>query len=169
MGSFAYTAEQVLNDVCKGNNDAALFIFQMLDALHLWDDLIDQDKEPTAEGINAAFWNMLVAIPSNPFYQQNIVTLQAILRLAIANWKAATEYERDPQTPTDLQVAFIIRSTYIDLVTVVAGIIGGPEHAHRISLHVHRICHNEGFEMFLTELQREKAAREERKHGLLRT
>jgi hypothetical protein len=160
MGQFIYTPQEVTDEICKGNVNAALFIFAITSSLHLWDDLIDRDHAITDEEINQGFWNMLVAIPSNSFYLANLSTLQAILQLAIENWKAATEYERDPKAPTDLHAAFIIRSTYIDLVTTVARLCGGHLHACKIAKEAHRICHQEGFEGFLDELKKEKVARE---------
>jgi hypothetical protein len=159
---FDYTYEGLRDDACKGDANAALLILQMFDILHLWDDLIDKDKAPTDEAVHACFWNALVAIPSNPFYQSHLIALQTFLRLAIANWKVATDYERAPTQSTDLHVAFVLRSTYIDLVTVIAGICGGPEHAVRISSHIHRLCHNEGFDTFVAALTTERELREKK-------
>jgi hypothetical protein len=160
--NFAYTYEGLRDTACKGDAQAATFLVQICDVLHLWDDLIDQDKALTPEGINTSMWNALVAIPSNPFYQQNILALQTILRLAITNWHVATAYERSPEAPTDLHAAFILRSTYIDLVTVVAGLCGGPQHAVEVSRYLHRICHDEGFDAFVVALDTERKAREKR-------
>lgn len=155
----------MLESVCLGNTEAARFIDLITTILHFWDDLIDKDKLPLDAEINRIMWSALVDLPRNPFYASNFVSLNAILMSAIVNWEIATQMERIPEEG-DLSIAFIIRSSYVDLLTETAILIGGREHAVRTMLPIRRYIHDEGFWGFVQALKDEKSARERNCRGL---
>ena len=70
----------------KGDKYAVLFCLDLLYVCHLWDDLIDGDKERTGEDINQAFIKSLSGIPSNPFYQQCQPALLPMICNAFTMW-----------------------------------------------------------------------------------
>lgn len=147
----------------RGNADALAFLRAMARVLHCWDDLIDQDKEVTDETINGCMSSALLEIPLNPFYREHIDVLAPVLSLAIINWRIATGIERDPSTSKDdLLWAFVIRSTYLDLVTMCAQIIGGSEHAIACGPELRRWAHAETFIGYLKNLDAEFRARKEK-------
>lgn len=151
-------------EVAKGDEVAADFIIKMAYVLHVWDDMIDKDKPVTDEMVNQAFRYALVDIPRNPFYMRNFGDLNPILVNAINNWHIANSMERSG-TAIELQAAFIIRSSYADLMTHTACLIGGPEWAAKIGRKVRAQAHDEGFDGYLQNLQAEIAARENREGG----
>lgn len=164
MGSLHPSREDLLKVLC-GNTNAADFIESVFGALHLWDDLIDRDKRPSDADISAAFINMLVALPSNPFYLNNISSFRPLLLMAIVDWHTATRFERNELVPDDqrqyeLSIAFILRSSYVSLLLMAAFICGGMQHVLAVSPDIRRMFHDEEFEGYLCALEDEKKARE---------
>lgn len=145
--------------VCKGHPDAIRFLEDITDVLHLWDDLVDKDKPLTDGQINQVMWKALIDLPRNPFYVANFPVLNTLLSAAIVNWEVATSMERDPRGTDDLHIAYILRSSYIDLVLGVALIVGGREHALEMMLPARRLWHSEGFLGYCDALKMEEKAR----------
>jgi hypothetical protein len=156
--------DQQLLHWLKGNIDAVRFCEQITAAAHLWDDLIDQDRVPTSAWINEVFQSLLVDIPRNPFYSRNFEILNAIIVNAINQWHAANELESTGDT-ADRVVAFVVRSTYADLIVQSAMLLGGREWAAKVAVEVHRRYHREGLEQYLAKLDSEPRIKE-RRHGV---
>jgi len=149
---------ELFRKVCLGNEDASNFLMTIVPLLHLWDDLIDKDKPVSDEAINAAFWDGLVTLPRNRFYREHFDDLNPILAVAIQNWQAANLMERERREP---HIAFIIRSSYVDLITMSALLCGGPAHAARMTPLIREFAHSEGFDAYLAALGAERTARGE--------
>lgn len=146
--------------VCCGNADAIRFLEDITQILHFWDDLIDKDQSiPDAE-INRIMWKVLTELPRNMFYANNFLALNTLLVNAILNWEVATEMERKPQGPNDAPIAFIIRSCYVDLVTMVGLICGGRDHIQRLLPTIRRVWHEETLEGYKANVEKERALRE---------
>lgn len=148
-----------LREALLGDEAAVQLNAHLIEALHVWDDLIDQDVTLTAEDVSSAFRNALVLIPANSFYQRHFNELHPLLDVLILNWMTATAMERNPQSDLDLQVAFIIRSDYCNFLLKSMAIVGGFEHARRLWPEVRRFWHREGFDSFVQSLHAERAAR----------
>lgn len=158
---------KIVEEAVMGDPDALEFLRAMARALHFWDDLIDKDVNLTDDAINSAMWDALVRIPRNPFYRQNVAEISPVLIQSIINWRIATKIERDPApTHRDLGWAFVIRSTYVDLVTVSAAIVGGVEHAVACGPAIRRWAHGEGFAVYLDNLATEIRTRNGDHHVL---
>lgn len=141
------------------NNQSALHFLECLCyVMHLWDDLADRDKPRSIGTINRAFWMALVELPRNQFYSENFHLLSPIIMMAIQNWHAANYMERGDDH-LENQIAFIIRSSYADIVTMCALIIGGPEWSKRIAVAIRKEAHKEGFETYLENLAKERSER----------
>lgn len=138
----------------RGNRQAYDFLTTMFNVLHFWDDLIDRERELDPVEINRSMWDALITIPENPFYCQNFASLMPVLKVAIFNWHAANAMERSEDS-LDKQIAFVLRSTYVDLVTVCAYIVGGRDWAAEVALEARRQTSGEGFENYLAALGRE--------------
>lgn len=154
---------KIVEEAVQGNEDALAFLTAMARVLHFWDDLIDHDKEHVDAHTHRCMWDALVTLPTNRFYRDNMTMLQPILVQSIVNWRIANDVERAPKSSfRDLGFAFIIRSTYVDLVSMSAFIVGGLEHAVRVGPELRRWAHAEGFNGYLTNLAAETAARKEK-------
>lgn len=139
----------------KGDKGAFDFITVLFGVLHLWDDLIDREDDPTPDAINAAMWHALVTLPENAFYQRHFYALMPVLKVAIANWHAANQMEREDDE-NGKRIAFILRSTYVDLVTSCAYIVGGRDWATQVAYECRKETSAEGWDHYLTALTHEQ-------------
>jgi hypothetical protein len=143
----------VLRATC-GNQAAAAFLETITTVLHFWDDLVDKDKPLPDSHINKCMWMVLVELPRNPFYRANFEDLNPVLVIAIQNWLAANVMEAG-DSGSDKQIAFITRSSYVDIVIQTATICGGFEFGQGIALEARRLWHGEGFDGYLANLQKQ--------------
>jgi hypothetical protein len=135
---------QLLLQLVCGHADAAEFCTLWCEVMHIWDDLIDKDKEVTDELINKVFWKALVELPQNPFYAAHFHLLNPVMMTAIQNWHAATDMEAT-DSDADKEIAFITRSNYGDVVIQAAYLTGGYEWARHVTLLIRREFHREGY------------------------
>jgi hypothetical protein len=140
----------------------------MAQVMHTWDDLTDRDVAVPDDEIFRAFWLALVELPSNSFYRTFEDTLLPIVINSIINWRIANRFERESEIRSrdGLMVAFIVRSSYIDLATMCASLIGGQEWAVQCGPALRMWAHSEGFERYLEALGLETAIREGKSHVL---
>lgn len=107
------------------NDESAVAFFIMLrGALHFWDDLIDKNRPVSPEAINGVMFSILVDLPNNAFYREHFDELRPILTTAIANWSASNEFEAGDDIRR-LQIAFIARSDYINILIYCTYLVGG--------------------------------------------
>lgn len=150
----------IVAEAVKNDQDALAFLRAIARVLHFWDDLIDRDQPISDTTINAVMWSALIELPVSPFFVQNMSELRPMLAMAIINWHAANDLERQAKASRDdKMIAFVIRSTYVDLLTMSALIIGGPEWAQAHAAPIRRWAHSEGFPGYLKNLAAEAAAR----------
>lgn len=144
--------------VSKGNREAADFILLIGDIAHFWDDLIDKDKPIDDAAINYFMWQILIELPRNRFYAANFAELNPILAISIHNWMAANSMEDHSDGPDerDLEISFIIRSSYCDLITQTAIICGGFEWGLQMAPQIRRACHKESFEGYRQNLLKQR-------------
>lgn len=148
----------VLLKLMRGDEAAARFLATMYSVAHVWDDLIDGDQTVSPDEINQTFCDLLVVLPRNSFYTRHFDYLNPILSNAITNWRIATSLERDGNE-YEKQIAFILRSSYVDLVTQCALLIGGAEYAVTAGKQARILIHGEGWDGYLENLAAEEAAR----------
>ena len=158
-------------EAVKGNQSAYEFICLITSILHVWDDLIDKDKTLTNDQINECFWRMLVTLPRNQFYASNFQILNPTLMMAIQNWMTANRLEDEhlisPSDTHTLEIAFIIRSTYCELIIQSALICGGYEWSQDVSYRVRRMWHDETLHGYTLNLYKQQDdALKENKNGL---
>ncbi|WP_203234813.1 hypothetical protein [Modicisalibacter coralii] len=154
-----YFDDGVLETWLKGDRDAVEFIGIISDIAHVWDDLIDRDHPVDDETIDRVFSNMLIDLPRNAFYVKHFDRLHAILTTAIANWQAANKMEREGDD-YERSIAFILRSSYVDLVTQSAYLLGGAAWARQVAEEIRLMTHRETYGGYLEALDRERARRE---------
>jgi hypothetical protein len=147
----------IIDRVCKGNVAAAEFLNSIWQISGVWDDLIDQDKTVEKKDIDQAFWLALITVPRNEFYQANFNLLNPLLIASITNWKCANVFE-DSADDYKLSIAFVIRSSYVDLLGMTALIIGGREWADEMVPEIRAFTHKEGFAGYKKNLETQKKA-----------
>ena len=145
-----------------GDQNAIDFVNRFFDAVELWDDLIDKDKPIADDEINSVFWDLLVVLPTDPFYVRNIALLNSTLVNAIINWHIANKLERDGDEK-DKSVAFILRGAYIDILSAAAFVVGGMGWVQEIGPAIRRWAHEETFDEYMVNLAKECEARDANK------
>ncbi|TVU87428.1 hypothetical protein [Vreelandella titanicae] len=146
----------------KGDKLAVEYIEIICDIAHKWDDLIDKDKALNDEEINKLFFDVLIKLPRNTFYRKNFEHLNSVLMNAISNWQIATQMEREGGD-YEKSIAFILRSSYVDLITQAALLCGGNQWASKVGSEARAITHSETYEGYLKNLDLEKNARTSQK------
>lgn len=154
-----------LNWLCKGNADAIQFCAMIWDMVATYDDIIDKDNpEHNDLAVHSMMHNALFGLPYNKFYMTNFALLNPLLMNSIANWRIANELEASNKHTAgaepvnmyaDLSISFIIRSSYADILRMVAFITGGDAHSIQAGIEIRRYVHAEGLAAYLTEQQGE--------------
>jgi hypothetical protein len=151
----------------RGHAPAIDAFLLVRDVLHFWDDLIDGDKTLDASAVNAAMFNALVTLPSNPFWRQHQDSLLPILVNAVANWHTANEFEAGDDNRR-LSLAFVIRSDYANLLIHMTYLVGGYDWMMGVAPRIRDLWTGEDFTQYLGNLDIEREARKQKelKHVL---
>jgi hypothetical protein len=151
---------QFLSDVLMGDASAIEFFIVGRSICHLWDDLVDRDAPVSERDLDIVMFHALVTLPSNAFYRKHFDTLRPLLVNAILNWHAANEFERaEDGDIRKLQLAFVVRSDYANLLIHAAYLIGGPVWARKVTPRIRLEWTDESFADYLAALTNERAAR----------
>lgn len=157
----SYFDRDLLTRWLKNDTSAIDYVEMMCNIAHVWDDLIDKDKDLSDEDISKAFFDALIRLPRNAFYRKHFDHLNSVLMNALSNWQVATRLERTGGA-YETSIAFVLRSSYVDLVTQTALLVGGQKWACDVGEEVRRLTHGETYEGYLESLAKEASARSER-------
>lgn len=119
-----------LEEMFLGNEEAIRFMETISIWTHLYDDLIDKDKEVSEEFVHEVMWKIMVGLPMNKFYTDNARLLAPIVATGILNWRGANEMEQIG-SKEELYIAHVTRYSINDLALMVMTILGGSLHAAR--------------------------------------
>ena len=107
------------------NKDAFKYLTQQGYCVRIIDNLYDQDYPPTNEELLDVSKLLFSVIPSNPFYQEHIKTLQPVASMA---WEAWEQSNRLCKTScTDRIYAHVFRDQIIYMSELVALLTQGYE------------------------------------------
>lgn len=142
-----------LQHIFQGNRDAIRICSLLRNITHVWDDLIDKDKEVTPAMINGAFWAAVVELPTIPLWQKLAPVLVPVLKNGILGWFAANELERDTSNPLAREVSHVCRFDVGDFVLLLAEAIGGPAWAAQHAAELKLIVRDEPFSEYVRGLE----------------
>ena len=111
-----------------GNQDALNAYRMFVDLAHLWDDLVDKDKEATEDDINNAFLICLVYLPANPFYRSIQEQVLPMWLTVVSAYQTANKFERD-KDPHGIEIAHGLRYAAGNIVAYMIYVCVGPEKA----------------------------------------
>lgn len=141
-----------LLQVLGGQADAVAFCQSLARISQIVDDLHDQDKPVAASTIKAMAWEVLVQLPSNPFYQRHFPTLQGMVRGALNDWFDSTVFEASGNGH-DLSLAFVLRDSLTGVVSQCAYLVGGYNHMITVSPQIRRYFHDETLPAYIRPFQ----------------
>jgi len=113
-----------------GGNEYALQMFRMFgDLLHIWDDLVDKDRERTEEEINHAFAIALVYLPANPFYKSIQEQIMPMWLTVISAYQVANHYQNS-KDEHGIEIAHGLRYAAGNIIAYAMHVCVGPVKAH---------------------------------------
>jgi len=145
--------KELIREVCLNNNDAIAFIEVLARASQAMDDMVDMDKPLSRQDKQTLFWDLLITLPSNPFYLRHQNMLMPVMANALNDWFTGNELERQPGNQQDLMVAYVLRDNLAAVVSQVAWIVGGPQWMHDISPRIRRFVHDEPLTRYMKNLE----------------
>ena len=107
------------------NKDAFNYLIQQGYCTRVIDNLYDQDYPPTNEELIDAFKLLASVIPSNPFYQEHIETLQPMATMSWEAWEQSNRLSK--LTCTDRMYAHVFRDQILHMNELVALLTQGYE------------------------------------------
>lgn len=152
----------IMRELFGGETPGAIFVNTIFQVLHIYDDLVDRDKELPEEDIHRVFWMALFDLPLDPFYRKHEPLLRPVLMNSILNWKVANLMERKSPEKRHLGIAWILRGSYIDLISMALACERGLDYAVNAGQLLRDWAHSETFEVYLTNLKQEQEARDVR-------
>ncbi len=112
-----------------GGNEDALAVFRMLVRLaHIWDDLVDKDRDKTEDEINEAFLIALVYLPNNPFYKMVEPYVLPMWITVVSAYKTANSFERD-KDEHGIEIAHNLRYSAGNIIAYMVHVCVGPVEA----------------------------------------
>lgn len=111
-----------------GNTDALSMYRMLVDLAHLWDDLVDKDKDVTELEINNSFLICLVYLPLNPFYQQIQRDVMPMWITVVSAYQTANKFERE-KDERGLEAAHMLRYAAGNILAYAIHVCVGPEKA----------------------------------------
>lgn len=115
----------------KGNESAFEFFIMVSDLTETWDDLIDGDPV-AADRVHRAFWTLLWSLPMNEFYKTHSSFFWPMLLQAANAYQDSIVLEGG--NASDQAHAYTLRLLALQLIPMIALIIGGPDHMRNVSL-----------------------------------
>lgn len=142
-----------LAEIFLGNEQAVAFMRDIHYISHVWDDLVDRDREVTPDRVSIAFEKSLFGINMNPFFRDNSALLLPVMINSALLWHAANDLEADGGAHA-MQVAHVIRCAPGDIALMCASAIGGMEHAKKHAAELRMLMQQDSLEDYLSDHSR---------------
>jgi hypothetical protein len=128
--------------------DAQLWLTDFWDVIQGLDDWRDNDPvDPTEK--EKVIYQVMVAMPMNPFFQRNASNLLPIMSNLVLKWIAANRLEDNKE---ELSKAYMWRAAYYDLILEVVRLVHGYVDAANVADYVAKM-YGESFEDYVKEFQ----------------
>jgi hypothetical protein len=124
------------------------WLLNFWDVIQGLDDWRDNDAVDATEK-ELVIYKVMVAMPSNPFFQQHANHLLPIVSNLVLKWIAANKLEDNKE---DLHKAYMWRAAYYDLILEVVRLVHGYVEASIVSDYVAKM-YGETFEDYVKEFK----------------
>lgn len=139
---------ELLHGWMKGDADAIDFLLSVFNAAELWDDVVDGDFDKAKDGADRAMLGLLIDLPCNPFFLNNLTALRAGMVIGINAWQDSLLLERRSDAWARTW-AYALRDFYMELVPLCAMLVGGYHHMRKISLEAREFFQAETLQEYL--------------------
>jgi hypothetical protein len=133
-----------------GNQDALNMYRMFVDLAHLWDDLVDGDKETTEDDINNAFLICLIYLPANPFYRSIQEQVWPMWLTVVSAYQTANKFERD-KDPHGIEIAHGLRYAAGNIMAYAVHVCVGAEKAKEVLPEMWKSVFHERFDEYRKE------------------
>jgi hypothetical protein len=114
-----------------GNQDALNMYKAFINLAHVWDDLIDKDKEVTNEQVHTAFLTCLVYLPANPFYRSIQDQILPMWITVVSAYETANFFEKN-KDEHGVEIAHTLRYAAGNIIAYAVHVCVGSEKAKDI-------------------------------------
>uniref|UniRef100_UPI003F499D62 hypothetical protein n=1 Tax=Ensifer adhaerens TaxID=106592 RepID=UPI003F499D62 len=122
-----------------GDEVAADFLNEMAEIARLADDIVDED-ESRQRNVAWLLVRTMTHLPVNPFFVRYAAALAPIINNVVVQWQLSDEW-RSSRDALKRQFGFVMREAVGSIVTAVAAIVGGHEHAKTVTEEFFELCH----------------------------
>jgi len=133
-----------------GNQDALNMYRMFVDLAHLWDDLVDKDKDASEDDINNAFLICLVYLPANPFYRHIQEQVLPMWLTVVSAFQTANKFERD-KDPHGIEIAHGLRYAAGNIMAYAVHVCIGAEKAKEVLPEMWKSVFHERFDEYRKE------------------
>jgi hypothetical protein len=133
-----------------GNQDAMNVYHMFVDLLHVWDDLVDKDKDVSESELNNTFLIALVYLPANPFYRSIQDQILPMWLTVVSSYEAANRFERE-KDPHGVEIAHTLRYSAGNIIAYVIHVCVGAEKAREFIPEMWKSVVHERFEPYREE------------------
>ncbi|RVI61843.1 hypothetical protein [Sinorhizobium meliloti] len=123
-----------------GDEAAADFLAEIAAIARLADDIVDED-ENRQRNVCWLLVRTLTRLPQNPFFIEHAAVLAPIIHTVIVQWELSDEW-RSSHDALKRQFGFVMREAVGSIVTAVAAICGGYDHAKTTTEDFFELCHS---------------------------
>lgn len=111
-----------------GNSDALAMYDMFVKLSHIWDDLVDKDKDVPGEATNTAFLIALVYLPANPFYRSIQSQIMPMWVTVVSAYEAANHFEKTKDAH-GVEIAHTLRYAAGNIIAYAMNVCLGPDKA----------------------------------------
>lgn len=111
----------------------------MANLARMADDLVDEGNNPQGR-LSQILELALLNLPANPFFIRHHATLAGVVMEMLAYWRLGDAFRTSGNERQEL-FGFVYRESCDRLPVVVAGIIGGVDHALAVAEEVYQMMH----------------------------
>ena len=103
----------------------------VLNAIEVWDDIVDKDNRVSVDDIHNVFTQLLVKLPANEFYQRNYAALAGMVIVCTSAWHTSNAIA---DTDEGKAHGYTLRKEFINLVVLCVALTSSVADARKASL-----------------------------------
>jgi hypothetical protein len=111
--------------------EALEFLTLVLNAIEVWDDIVDKDNRISVDDIHNVFTQLLVKLPANEFYQRNYAALAGMVIVCTSAWHTSNVID---ETAEGKAHGYTLRKEFINLVVLCVALTSSVADARKASL-----------------------------------
>lgn len=121
--------ELLFNYIYQNDAEAMRVSMELVQMLHVWDDLVDGDKVVDKNEVHAAFVAAMCEVTGSTLWDAHAA---ALCRVAFLKWQTANYFENTEADENQRLMSFVFRAGFVDLFYYFAYKLYGMEWAQNV-------------------------------------